>query len=185
MKPDDAFASAGSTDVQISIIGAPDSIDAGKSEILAYDVVVSGGISIDPTTVKWEIVDGTDKGNFPDLDLTYGKLSINNDAMGTVTVIVSAKTSDGKQTVTSAPVTIKINNTKTVTGIRTDNAEIILGLDTENTVSYDLNDYIKWSEVYSDHTNSGNFYVKVSWSGGGNGTLINENGLISIGIKTI
>lgn len=180
MKPDDAFASAGSTDVQISIIGAPDSIDAGKSEILAYDVVVSGGISIDPTTVKWEIVDGTDKGNFPDLDLTYGKLSINNDAMGTVTVIVSAKTSDGKQTVTSAPVTIKINNTKTVTGIRTDNAEIILGLDTENTVSYDLNDYIKWSEVYSDHTNSGNFYVKVSWSGGGNGTLINENGLISI-----
>ena len=76
--------------------------------------------------------------------------------------------------------TIKINNTKTVTGIKTENVEIILGLDTEETVSYDLNDYIKWSEVYSDNTDSGNSYVKVVWSGGTNGTTVQENGLINI-----
>ena len=69
--------------------------------------------------MKWKIVDGTEKGYFPELDPTYGKLTVNDNATGTVTVIVFAKTSDGKQTVTSAPVTIKINNTKTVTGIKT------------------------------------------------------------------
>lgn len=178
MKPDDAFATASSTNIEITIVGAPDSIDAGKSKILGYDLIGDG--SIDPTTLEWKIVDGTDKGYFPDLDLTYGKLTINDNATGTITVIVSAKTADGKQTVTSAPVTIKINNTKTVTGIQTENNEIILGLDTEATVSYDLNDYIKWSEVYNDNTNSGNSYVKVTWNGGGNGTTVQENGLISI-----
>lgn len=178
MKPDDAFATASSTDVRINIVGAPDSIDAGKSKILGYNLTGNG--SIDPTTLKWKIVDGTEKGYFPELDPTYGKLTINDNATGTVTVIVSAETSDGKQTVTSAPVTIKINNTKTVTGIKTENVEIILGLDTEETVSYDLNDYIKWSEVYSDNTDSGNSYVKVVWSGGTNGTTVQENGLINI-----
>ena len=178
MKPDDAFATASSTDVRINIVGAPDSIDAGKSKILGYNLTGNG--SIDPTTLKWKIVDGTEKGYFPELDPTYGKLTVNDNATGTVTVIVFAKTSDGKQTVTSAPVTIKINNTKTVTGIKTENVEIILGLDTEATVSYDLNDYIKWSEVYSDNTDSGNSYVKVVWSGGTNGTTVQENGLINI-----
>lgn len=178
MKPDDAFATASSTDVRINIVGAPDSIDAGKSKILGYNLIGNG--SIDPTTLKWKIVDGTEKGYFPELDPTYGKLTVNDNATGTVTVIVFAKTSDGKQTVTSAPVTIKINNTKTVTGIKTENVEIILGLDTEETVSYDLNDYIKWSEVYSDNTDSGNSYVKVVWSGGTNGTTVQENGLINI-----
>lgn len=178
MKPDDAFATASSTDVRINIVGAPDSINAGKSKILGYNLTGNG--SIDPTTLKWEIVDGTEKGYFPELDPTYGKLTINDNATGTVTIIVYAKTSDGKQTVTSAPVTIKINNTKTVTGIKTENVEIILGLDTEETVSYDLNDYIKWSEVYSDNTDSGNSYVKVVWSGGTNGTTVQENGLINI-----
>lgn len=178
MKPDDAFATASSTDVRINIVGAPDSIDAGKSKILGYNLTGNG--SIDPTTLKWKIVDGTEKGYFPELDPTYGKLTVNDNATGTVTVIVFAKTSDGKQTVTSAPVTIKINNTKTVTGIKTENVEIILGLDTEETVSYNLNDYIKWSEVYSDNTDSGNSYVKVVWSGGTNGTTVQENGLINI-----
>lgn len=178
MKPDDAFATASSTDVRINIVGAPDSIDAGKSKILGYNLTGNG--SIDPTTLKWKIVDGTEKGYFPELDPTYGKLTVNDNATGTVTVIVFAKTSDGKQTVTSAPVTIKINNTKTVTGIKTENVEIILGLDTEETVSYDLNDYIKWSEVYSDNTDSGNSYVKVVWSGGTNGTTVQENSLINI-----
>ena len=178
MKPDDAFATASSTDVRINIVGAPDSIDAGKSKILGYNLTGNG--SIDPTTLKWKIVDGTEKGYFPELDPTYGKLTVNDNATGTVTVIVFAKTSDGKQTVTSAPVTIKINNTKTVTGIKTENVEIILGLDTEETISYDLNDYIKWSEVYSDNTDSGNSYVKVVWSGGTNGTTVQENGLINI-----
>lgn len=163
MKPDDAFASAGSTYVQISIIGAPDSIDAGKSEILAYDVVVSGGISIDPTTVKWEIVDGTDKGNFPDLDLTYGKLSINNDAMGTVTVIVSAKTSDGKQTVTSAPVTIKINNSNTAkiaTGIQTATKSLLVAAGYDG---LDLNTAVVWNYFYND-SSVGTDAVNVTWT---------------------
>ena len=124
MKPDDAFATASSTDVRINIVGAPDSIDAGKSKILGYNLTGNG--SIDPTTLKWEIVDGTEKGYFPELDPTYGKLTINDNATGTVTVIVYAKTSDGKQTVTSAPVTIKINNTKTVTGIKTEDRKSVV-----------------------------------------------------------
>lgn len=60
LKPDDAFATAGSTDIRITIVGAPNSIDAGNSKILSYDA--SG--PIDPTTVVWKITDGADKGSF-------------------------------------------------------------------------------------------------------------------------
>lgn len=163
MKPDDAFATASSTDVRINIVGAPDSIDAGKSKILGYNLTGNG--SIDPTTLKWEIVDGTEKGYFPELDPTYGKLTINDNATGTVTVIVSAETSDGKQTVTSAPVTIKINNTKTVTGIYTDDKTDLLVA--AGYSGLNLSSVISWRYTYNDGT-KGKDVVPVVWTIGDN-----------------
>lgn len=158
MKPDDAFATASSTDVRINIVGAPDSIDAGKSKILGYNLTGNG--SIDPTTLKWEVVDGTEKGYFPELDPTYGKLTINDNATGTVTVIVSAETSDGKQRVTSAPVTIKINNTKTVTGIKTETKSVLVAAGYDG---LDLNTAVLWKYLYSD-SSEGSDAVSVTWS---------------------
>lgn len=155
LKPDDAFATAGSTDIRITIVGAPNSIDAGNSKILSYDA--SG--PIDPTTVVWKITDGADNGSFPDLDHTYGKLTVNNNATGTITVIVSAKTADGKQTATSAPVTIQINNNRIVTGIETETKSVLVaaGYDGLN-----LNSEIIWKYVYSDGT-KGEDNVPVIW----------------------
>lgn len=163
MKPDDAFATASSTDVRINIVGAPDSIDAGKSKILGYNLTGNG--SIDPTTLKWEVVDGTEKGYFPELDPTYGKLTINDNATGIVTVIVSAETSDGKQRVTSAPVTIKINNTKTVTGIYTDDKTDLLVA--AGYSGLNLSSVISWRYTYSDGT-KGKDVVPVTWTIGDN-----------------
>ena len=156
LKPDDAFATAGSTDIRITIVGAPNSIDAGNSKILSYDA--SG--PIDPTTVVWKITDGADKGSFPALDPTYGKLTVNNNATGTITVIVSAKTADGKQTATSAPVTIQINNNRIVTGIETETKSVLVaaGYDGLN-----LNSEIIWKYVYSDGT-KGEDNVPVIWT---------------------
>ena len=156
LKPDDAFATAGSTDIRITIVGATNSIDAGNSKILSYDA--SG--PIDPTTVVWKITDGADNGSFPDLDHTYGKLTVNNNATGTITVIVSAKTADGKQTATSAPVTIQINNNRIVTGIETETKSVLVaaGYDGLN-----LNSEIIWKYVYSDGT-KGEDNVPVIWT---------------------
>lgn len=156
LKPDDAFATAGSTDIRITIVGAPNSIDAGNSKILSYDA--SG--PIDPTTVVWKITDGADKGSFPALDPTYGKLTVNNNATGTITVTVSARTADGKQTATSAPVTIQINNNRIVTGIETETKSVLVaaGYDGLN-----LNSEIIWKYVYSDGT-KGEDNVPVIWT---------------------
>lgn len=156
LKPDDAFATAGSTDIRITIVGAPNSIDAGNSKILSYDA--SG--PIDPTTVVWKITDGADNGSFPDLDPTYGKLTVNNNATGTITVIVSAKTADGKQTATSAPVTIQINNNRIVTGIETETKSVLVAAGYDG---LDLNSEIIWKYVYSDGT-KGEDKVPVIWT---------------------
>lgn len=156
LKPDDAFATAGSTDIRITIVGAPDSIDVGNSKILSYDA--SG--PIDPTTVVWKITDGADKGSFPVLDPTYGKLTVNNNATGTITVTVSARTADGKQTATSAPVTIRINNNRIVTGIETETKSVLVAAGYNG---LDLNSEINWKYVYSDGT-KGEDNVPVSWT---------------------
>ena len=156
LKPDDAFATAGSTDIRITIVGAPDSIDAGNSKILSYDA--SG--PIDPTTVVWKITDGADKGSFPALDPTYGKLTVNNNATGTITVTVSARTADGKQTATSAPVTIQINNNRIVTGIETETKSVLVAAGYNG---LNLNSEIIWKYVYSDGT-KGEDNVPVSWT---------------------
>lgn len=156
LKPDDAFATAGSTDIRITIVGAPNSIDADNSKILSYDA--SG--PIDPTTVVWKITDGADNGSFPDLDPTYGKLTVNNNATGTITVIVSAKTADGKQTATSAPVTIQINNNRIVTGIETETKSVLVAAGYDG---LDLNSEIIWKYVYSDGT-KGEDKVPVIWT---------------------
>ena len=156
LKPDDAFATAGSTDIRITIVGAPNSIDAGNSKILSYDA--SG--PIDPTTVVWKITDGADKGSFPALDSTYGKLTVNNNATGTITVTVSARTADGKQTATSAPVTIQINNNRIVTGIETETKSVLVAAGYNG---LNLNSEIIWKYVYSDGT-KGEDNVPVSWT---------------------
>lgn len=156
LKPDDAFATAGSTDIRITIVGAPDSIDAGNSKILSYDA--SG--PIDPTTVVWKITDGADKASFPVLDPTYGKLTVNNNATGTITVTVSARTADGKQTATSAPVTIRINNNRIVTGIETETKSVLIAAGYNG---LDLNSEINWKYVYSDGT-KGEENVPVIWT---------------------
>lgn len=156
LKPDDAFATAGSTDIRITIVGAPDSIDAGNSKILSYDA--SG--PIDPTTVVWKITDGADKASFPVLDPTYGKLTVNNNATGTITVTVSARTADGKQTATSAPVTIRINNNRIVTGIETETKSVLVAAGYNG---LDLNSEINWKYVYSDGT-KGEENVPVIWT---------------------
>ena len=156
LKPDDAFATAGSTDIRITIVGAPDSIDAGNSKILSYDA--SG--PIDPTTVVWKITDGADKGSFPALDPTYGKLTVNNNATGTITVTVSARTADGKQTATSAPVTIQINNNRIVTGIETETKSVLVAAGYNG---LDLNSKINWKYIYSDGT-KGEENVPVIWT---------------------
>lgn len=156
LKPDDAFATAGSTDIRITIVGAPNSIDAGNSKILSYDA--SG--PIDPTTVVWKITDGADKGSFPALDPTYGKLTVNNNATGTITVTVSARTADGKQTATSAPVTIQINNNRIVTGIETETKSVLVAAGYDG---LDLNSEIIWKYVYSDGT-KGEDKVPVIWT---------------------
>lgn len=156
LKPDDAFATAGSTDIRITIVGAPNSIDAGNSKILSYDA--SG--PIDPTTVVWKITDGADKGSFPALDPTYGKLTVNNNATGTITVTVSARTADGKQTATSAPVTIQINNNRIVTGIETETKSVLVAAGYNG---LNLNSEIIWKYVYSDGT-KGEDNVPVIWT---------------------
>lgn len=145
-KPDDAFAEAGSTDVKIKIVGAPESIQAGTSAILRYELECSGSGSIDPTTVHWEIVNNKENGYFPEADPTYGKLTVADSADGTITVIVSAVTTDGK-TVTSAPVTVKILTIKKVTGIRADKTEFLAaaGYDGLN-----LGSVVTWKYIYND-----------------------------------
>ena len=109
-KPDDAFAKADATNVGIRIINAPDSMNPGESVMLVYGLTGNG--SIDPTTVTWTIIDNKDNGRFPSQDHTNGRLTINENGSGYITVQVSAVSTTG-QTVTSAVVTIKINATAT------------------------------------------------------------------------
>ncbi len=166
--PDDAFLGGESTDVGIVIVGAPESVDAGKSVLLSYKLTGNG--SIDPTTLHWTVENGD--GSFPtDSDPTYGKLTALADGTETITVTVSAKTADGK-TVVSAPVYIKINGStkKTVSGIRGDVKEILVGAGN----SVDLNSAVGFRAVYSDGS-TGKDALAVSWK------LSSGNGLASLG----
>ena len=104
-KPADSFDDADTTDVGIRISYAPASMDPGASDRLAYDL--SGNGSIDPSTITWSVVSDGQNGSFPSEDHTNSKLTINENASGSITVQVSAKTSSGKW-ITSAPVTIQI-----------------------------------------------------------------------------
>ena len=105
-KPSDSFDDAQTTDVGITIINAPESLDAGSDYSLIYDLTGNG--SIDPTTVTWTVVQNPENGSFPSADPTNGKLSITDTASGTITVKVGAYT-DKDVWVESAPVTIRIN----------------------------------------------------------------------------
>lgn len=60
-----------------------------------------------PSTITWSVVSDGKNGSFPGEDHTNGKLTINENASGSITVQVSVKTSSGKW-ITSAPVTIQI-----------------------------------------------------------------------------
>lgn len=159
MKPDDAFADADATDVSISIVGVPESMDAGTSVVLGYALTGTG--SIDPTTLVWKVEDGD--GSFPtDSDPTYGKLTASASGTKTIKVTVSAKKADGSGTVISAPVYIKINNKnpeKTVTGIQADQDTILIGAGN----SLDLNTAVNWKALYSDGS-TGTDSLSVNWS---------------------
>lgn len=104
-KPADSVDDPEPTDVGIRISYAPASMDPGASDRLAYNL--SGNGSIDPSTITWRVVSGVQNGSFPGEDHTNSKLTINENASGSITVKVSAKTSSGKW-IESAPVTIQI-----------------------------------------------------------------------------
>lgn len=104
-KPADSVDDPEPTDVGIRISYAPASMDPGASDRLAYNL--SGNGSIDPSTITWSVVSGGQNGSFPGEDHTNSKLTINENASGSITVKVSAKTSSGKW-IESVPVTIQI-----------------------------------------------------------------------------
>lgn len=104
-KPADSVDDPEPTDVGIRISYAPASMDPGASDRLAYNL--SGNGSIDPSTITWSVVSDGKNGSFPGEDHTNSKLTINENASGSITVQVSVKTSSGKW-ITSAPVTIQI-----------------------------------------------------------------------------
>lgn len=104
-KPADSVEDTEPTDVGIRISYAPASMDPGTSDNLAYDLTGNG--SIDPSTITWTVVRDGQNGSFPGEDHTNSKLTINENASGSITVKVSAKTSSGKW-IESASVTIQI-----------------------------------------------------------------------------
>lgn len=104
-KPADSVDDTEPTNVGIRISYAPASMDPGASDRLAYDL--SGNGSIDPSTITWSVVSDGQNGSFPGEDHTNSKLTINENASGSITVKVSAKTSSGKW-IESASVTIQI-----------------------------------------------------------------------------
>lgn len=104
-KPADSVDDTEPTNVGIRISYAPASMDPGASDRLAYDL--NGNGSIDPSTITWSVVSDGQNGSFPGEDHTNSKLTINENASGSITVKVSAKTSSGKW-IESAPVTIQI-----------------------------------------------------------------------------
>lgn len=104
-KPADSVDDPEPADVGIRISYAPASMDPGASDRLAYNL--SGNGSIDPSTITWRVVSDGQNGSFPGEDHTNSKLTINENASGSITVKVSAKTSSGKW-IESAPVTIQI-----------------------------------------------------------------------------
>ncbi len=104
-KPADSVDDTEPTNVGIRISYAPASMDPGTSDNLAYDLTGNG--SIDPSTITWTVVRDGQNGSFPGEDHTNSKLTINENASGSITVKVSAKTSSGKW-IESASVTIQI-----------------------------------------------------------------------------
>ena len=104
-KPADSVDDTEPTNVGIRISYAPASMDPGAPDRLAYDL--NGNGSIDPSTITWSVVSDGQNGSFPGEDHTNSKLTINENASGSITVKVSAKTSSGKW-IESAPVTIQI-----------------------------------------------------------------------------
>ena len=175
-KPEEAFEKADAVDVKIKIINAPESMNPGESVMLAYGL--TGNDSIDPTTVTWTVLENSDNGSFPSQDHTNGRLTINDNGSGYITVQVSAVSRTG-QLVTSAAVKIKINNDKKPTKLIADGQENIL-LGVGNT--YNINDFVNWQIGYSDGSTGTDILEsgRISWSGGIVGASVNSNGVITI-----
>ena len=181
-KPDDAFAKADATNVGIRIINAPDSMNPGESVMLVYGLTGNG--SIDPTTVTWTVIDNKDNGSFPSQDHTNGRLTINENGSGYITVQVSAVSSTG-QTVTSATVTIKIKETATPSPYPTPELSpkkliiktpsLLLGANNQ----YTLNDIVQTEMVYEDDSVKNNGY-NLTWSIGDCNFASVSNGILTI-----
>lgn len=166
-KPADAFNEAEATNVGIYISYAPESMDPGTSDNLAY--ALNGNGSIDPATLIWTVVSNGQNGSFPIEDQTNSKLSINADASGSITVKVAAKTNSGKW-IESAPVTIRINEIATPTPtekpvpkeLQINPQEVIVGING----SYDLNTILQSvSLIYNDGSGQ-DIKDRVTWEKG-------------------
>lgn len=178
-KPSEAFNNAEVTDVGIRIINAPESMNVGESVMLAYKKTGSG--SIDPTTLKWTVVDNKDNGSFPSQDPTNGRLTINKNASGFITVQVSAVSTTG-ETVYSQIVTIKIigSSTPEVTPSTTPTPKELI-LKQKSALlgagqSYTLSDVVETEMTYDDGSVKTDGYT-LTWT--------SEPGLITVNEDTL
>ena len=94
LAPDDAFKKSDATDVGIKILNAPQTMKPGESVMLSWNLTGNG--SIDQSSVVWSS-DIMTRGGFSSQDATNGKLTIDPNATpGSLTVTVTAMTTDGK-----------------------------------------------------------------------------------------
>lgn len=94
LAPDDAFKKSDATDVGIKILNAPQTMKPGESVMLSWGLTGNG--SIDQSSVAWSSNIMT-RGWFSTQDSTNGKLTIDPNATpGSLTVTVTAMTTDGK-----------------------------------------------------------------------------------------
>ena len=113
LAPDDAFKKADAADVGIKILNAPQTMKAGESVMLSWGLTGNG--SIDQSSVVWSS-DVMTRGWFSPQDPTNGKLTIDpNTTPGSLTVTVTAMTTDGKMISDSVVINVVVEATPTPT----------------------------------------------------------------------
>lgn len=113
LAPDDAFKKSDATDVGIKILNAPQTMKPGESVMLSWNLTGNG--SIDQSSVVWSS-DVMTRGWFSPQDPTNGKLTIDPNATpGSLTVTVTAMTTDGKMISDSVVINVVVEATPTPT----------------------------------------------------------------------
>ena len=111
LAPDDAFKKSDATDVGIKILNAPQTMKPGESVMLSWNLTGNG--SIDQSSVVWSS-DIMTRGWFSTQDPTNGKLTIDPNATpGSLTVTVTAMTTDGKMISDSVVINVVLEATPT------------------------------------------------------------------------